>query len=147
MSKLKELYNNFAPTFFNEAYIIGRRVVTPASLDAESMEDKIEWEFYCHNLQEMDKGKHVAYYDALRVYDVNAFKINWVLQTKFKYFPSPEEAHKVNKELFDGVMDVYKVDMRSTLIKMDKHNLDKEKHRPMRRSRVRYGRRKVTIYE
>lgn len=131
----------FAPTFFNEAYIIGRRVVTPASLDAESMEDKIEWEFYCHNLQEMDRGKHVAYYDALRVYDVNAFKINWVLQTKFKYFSSPEEAHKVNKELFDGVMDVYKVDMRSTLIKMDKHNLDK-KHRPMRRSKVRYGRRK-----
>lgn len=142
MSKLKELHNNFAPTFFNEAYIIGRRVVTPASLDAESMEDKIEWEFYCHNLQEMDRGKHVAYYDALRVYDVNAFKINWVLQTKFKYFSSPEEAHKVNKELFDGVMDVYKVDMRSTLIKMDKNNLDKKKHRPMRRSKVRYGRRK-----
>lgn len=134
--------SKFAPTFFNEAYIIGRRVVTPASLDAESMEDKIEWEFYCHNLQEMDRGKHVAYYDALRVYDVNAFKINWVLQTKFKYFRSHEEAHKVNKELFDGVMDVYKVDMRSTLIKMDKHNLDKEKHRPMRRSKVRYGRRK-----
>lgn len=145
MSKLKELYNNFAPTFFDEAYIIGRRVVTPASLDAESMEDKIEWEFYCHNLQEMDRGKHVAYYDALRVYDVNAFKINWVLQTKFKYFRSHEEAHKVNKELFDGVMDVYKVDMRSTLIKMDKDSLVKEKHRPMRRSRVRYGRRKVTI--
>ena len=145
MSKLKELHNNFAPTFFNEAYIIGRRVVTPASLDAESMEDKIEWEFYCHNLQEMDRGKHVAYYDALRVYDVNAFKINWVLQTKFKYFRSHEEAHKVNKELFDGVMDVYKVDMRSTLIKMDKDSLVKEKHRPMRRSRVRYGRRKVTI--
>lgn len=134
--------NKFAPTFFNEAYIIGRRVVTPASLDAESMEDKIEWEFYCHNLQEMDRGKHVAYYDALRVYDVNAFKINWVLQTKFKYFRSHEEAHKVNKELFDGVMDVYKVDMRSTLIKMDNHNLDKKKHRPMRRSKVRYGRRK-----
>lgn len=134
--------DKFAPTFFNEAYIIGRRVVTPASLDAESMEDKIEWEFYCHNLQEVDRGKHVAYYEALRVYDVNAFKINWVLQTKFKYFSSPEEAHKVNKELFDGVMDVYKVDMRSTLIKMDKHNLDKEKHRPMRRSKVRYGRRK-----
>lgn len=134
--------DKFAPTFFNEAYIIGRRVVTPTSLDAESMEDKIEWEFYCHNLQEMDRGKHVAYYEALRVYDVNAFKINWVLQTKFKYFSSPEEAHKVNKELFDGVMDVYKVDMRSTLIKMDKHNLDKEKHRPMRRSKVRYGRRK-----
>ena len=145
MSKLKELYNNFAPTFFNEAYIIGRRVVTPASLDAESMEDKIEWEFYCHNLQEMDRGKHVAYYDALRVYNANAFKINWVLQTKFKYFRSHEEAHKVNKELFDGVMDVYKVDMRSTLIKMDKDSLVKEKHRPMRRSRVRYGRRKVTI--
>lgn len=134
--------DNFAPTFFNEAYIIGRRVVTPASLDAESMEDKIEWEFYCHNLQEMDRGKHVAYYDALRVYDVNAFKINWVLQTKFKYFSSPEEAHKVNKELFDDVMDVYKVDMRSTLIKMDKDSLVKEKHRPMRRSKVRYGRRK-----
>lgn len=134
--------DKFSPTFFNESYIIGRRVVTPASLDAESMEDKIEWEFYCHNLQEMDRGKHVGYYDALRVYDVNAFKINWVLQTKFKYFSSPEEAHKVNKELFDGVMDVYKVDMRSTLIKMDKHNLDKEKHRPMRRSKVRYGRRK-----
>ena len=134
--------DKFAPTFFSEAYIIGRRVVTPASLDAESMEDKIEWEFYCHNLQEMDRGKHVAYYDALRVYDVNAFKINWVLQTKFKYFSSPEEAHKVNKELFDGVMDVYKVDMRSTLIKMDKNNLDKKKHRPMRRSKVRYGRRK-----
>src|SRR5699024_2818853 len=137
--------SNFAPTFFDEADIIGRRVVTPASLDTESTENKVEWEFYCHNLQEMDKGKHVAYYDALRVYDVNAFKINWVLQTKFKYFSSAEEAHKVNKELFDGVMDVYKVDMRSTLIKMDKHNLDKEKHRPMRRSRVRYGRRKVTI--
>lgn len=134
--------SNFAPTFFDEAYIIGRRVVTPANLDAESMEDKIEWEFYCHNLQEMDRGKHVAYYDALRVYDVNAFEINWVLQTKFKYFSSPEEAHKVNKELFDGVMDVYKVDMRSTLIKMDKHNLDKKKHQPMRRSKVRYGRRK-----
>lgn len=134
--------DNFAPTFFNEAYIIGRRVVTPASLDTESMEDKIEWEFYCHNLQEMDRGKHVAYYDALRVYDVNAFKINWVLQTKFKYFRSHEEAHKVNKELFDGVMDVYKVDMRSTLIKMDKDSLVKDKHQPMRRSKVRYGRRK-----
>lgn len=134
--------DNFAPTFFNEAYIIGRRVVTPASLDTDSMEDKIEWEFYCHNLQEMDRGKHVAYYDALRVYDVNAFKINWVLQTKFKYFRYPEEAHKVNKELFDGVMDVYKVDMRSTLIKMDKDSLVKDKHQPMRRSKVRYGRRK-----
>lgn len=135
--------DNFAPTFFNEAYVIGRRVVTPASLDAESMEDKIEWEFYCHNLQEMDNGRHTGnYFSKMESYSSKAFTIDFILHTRFKYFRSPEEAHKVNKELFDGVMDVYKVDMRSTLIKMDKNNLDKKKHQPMRRSKVRYGRRK-----